>query len=133
MLGLLPGNVTQSSYQLAKKGTLSHSRFPFKTVPIVSGHHTEHARLISLKERITPSSNSFSFDLVSQYQYQIISVVCSLSKLPLQLLLYHTNPKLLVQLLLAVTNTPFNYSTLKCCSSISLSLPTHSEITAIAI
>ena len=110
MLGSPPGNVTQRFYQLAKKGTLSHSRFPWKTVPIVSGHHTEHARLISLKERITPSSNSFSFDLVSQYQ--IISVVSSLSKLPLQLLLYHTNPKLLVQLLIAVTNTPFNYSTL---------------------
>ena len=47
-----------------KRGTLSHSRFPSKTVPVVPGHHTEHARLVGLKERITPSWNSFSFDLV---------------------------------------------------------------------
>ena len=91
-----------------KRGTLSHSRFPSKTVPVVPGHHTEHARLVSLKERITPSLNSFSFRLS---QFQIIISLCA-SKLPLQLLLYHTNPKLLIQLLLAVTNTPFNYSTL---------------------
>ena len=51
------------------KGKLCHTDGS-QTVPTVTGHHTEHPRLISLKEQITPSLNSFSFDLASQYQNQ---------------------------------------------------------------
>ena len=72
-LGSPPGEVTQSSHQLARKREPCHTDGPSsKQFRLSSGHHTEHARLINLKERITPSSNSFSFDLVSQYQIIIV-------------------------------------------------------------
>ena len=45
---------------VAKRENLVTQTVPLQTVPSVTGHHTEHARLISLKERITPSLNSFS-------------------------------------------------------------------------
>ena len=89
-----------------KRGTLSHSRFPSKnssscpwpshrTCQVDRLEGADHSKLKQLQFRLS--------------RFQIIISLCA-SKLPL--LLYHTNPKLLVQLLLAVTNTPFNYSTL---------------------
>ena len=109
--GSPPGKVTQSSHQLAKReGTLSHRRSLLKTVLIVlwPSHRTcqvdqlegaNHSKLKQLQFRLSQSVS-------------VSSHSSSLFKLLLQLLLYHTNLKLLIQLPLAITNTPFHYSTL---------------------
>ena len=111
-LGSPPGKVTQSSHQLAKKKEPCHTAGPSsKTVPIVlwPSHRTcqvdqlegaNHSKLKQLQFRLSQSVS------VSNQNSRLF-------KLPLQLLLYHTNLKLLIQLPLAVTNTPFHYSTLK--------------------
>ena len=80
--GSPPSEVTQSSHQLARKKEPCHTAGPSfkKQFQLFSGHHTEHARSISSKERITPSLNSFSFDLVGQYQIiLVVSLSCRCS------------------------------------------------------
>ena len=110
MLGSPPSEVTQSSHQLARKEEPCHTAGPSfkKTVPFVlwPSHRTCQV------DQLEGANHSKLKQLQFRRSRSVSNHLSSLSKLPLQLLLYLTMLKLLTQLPLAVTNTPFNYSTL---------------------
>ena len=75
LVGVLQRRGHTEHYQLAKRETLSHRWSLGKQfqVSLGAGHHTEHARLISSKEWITPSLNSFS-KLFDQFSVSLVSM-----------------------------------------------------------
>ena len=105
-MGSPPGNVTQSTTSWLREKPC-HTDGPS---PNSSKCHWPSHRTCQ-----TNQLEGADHSKLKQLQYYIeysVNHSISLSKLLLQLLLYHASLELLIHLLQAVTNTPYNYSAL---------------------